>query len=239
MISLSRLVKSNLVNFGSGRFLYSAPVISVDVAVSECERQVEDAEDRLERMREVESYCADVREQALRQADEIRRQAQDEGFREGYDLGRSKAETECGKACDQVAQLMESLDEGRRELFERHEQELIDLALEIAGKVVADRIERDDEAFMRIFRKAVEGLSGQKLVRLRVSERELQFATAHADYLRAMIPDAEKLEIQLVEGAPHGTLIVDTEDKSIDASADRQLDVIGQALEDIRFQQDE
>ena len=238
---MSRLVKSNSVNLGSGRFVYSAPVISVDATARARELPAEDMDDARARalMREAESYCADVRAQALREAEKIRQQAQGEGFREGYDLGRSKAEAECGEACGQVARLLESLDEGRRELFRRHEQELIDLALEIASKVVADRIERDDEAFMRIFRKAVEGLSGQKVVRLRVSERELQFATAHADYLRAMIPDAEKLEIQLIEGAPHGTLIVDTEDDNIDASAEKQLEAIGQALEDVRSQRDE
>ena len=241
MISLSRLVKSHFVNFDSGSILYSAPAISVEVAMREREHSAEIAESRRARelMREVENHCADVRAQALRQADEIRREAQSEGFREGYELGRSKAQAECAEACGQVARLLESLDEGSQALFRQHEQGLIDLALEIASKVVADRIERDDEAFLRIFRKAVEGLSGQKVVRLCVSEHELEFATAHADYLRAMMPDAEKLEIQLIEGAPRGTLIVDTEDNNIDASTGKQLEVIGQALEEIRSQQDD
>ena len=63
------------------------------MAVREREHSAEVAESKRarERMREVENYCADVRAQALQQADEIRKEAQNEGFREGYDLGRSKA----------------------------------------------------------------------------------------------------------------------------------------------------
>lgn len=132
-------------------------------------------------------------------------------------------------------QLIQDLDRGKEALFKQHEQQLVDLSLEIARKVVADRIERDDEAFARIFKKAVEGLSGQKIVRLSVAERQLEFATTHADYLRSMVQDAEKLEIQVIEGAAPGTLIVDTEDESIDASVEKQLDVLEQSVEDARY----
>ena len=130
---------------------------------------------------------------------------------------------------------MADLDRGKEALFRQHEQKMVDLALEIARKVVADRIEQDDEAFLRIFKKAVEGLSGQKIVRLSVSEHELEIATAHADYLRSLVQDAEKLEIQVLEGAPRGAMIVDTEDVSIDAGVEKQLEVLEQSVEDARY----
>lgn len=238
---MSRLVKSNFVHCKSDLFLYSEPVPSSDAAMPERAHSAGELKGSRarEHMREVERYCADVRSQALRKADEIRKQAWEDGFQAGYASGKSKAESECAKAFDQVKKLMESLDAGRQDLFRQHEQELIDLALEIAGKVVADRIDRDDEAFIRIFRKAVEGLCAQKVVRLCVSEHAVEFATTHADYLRAMIPDAEKLEIRLIEGAAPGTLIVDTEDNNIDASTEKQLEIITQTLEDARSQRDE
>ena len=53
--------------------------------------------------------------------------------------------------------------------------------------------------------------------------------------LRTMVQDAEKLEIQVIEGAAPGTLIIDTEDESIDASVAKQLDVLEQTVEDARY----
>jgi flagellar assembly protein FliH len=87
-----------------------------------------------------------------------------EGYQEGCEQGRFQALNENEKALNELRQLMASLDQGKEALFQQHEQRLVDLALEIARKVVADRIEQDDEAFARIFKKAVEGLSGQKIV---------------------------------------------------------------------------
>lgn len=229
---MSRLLKGDSINLGDGRFVYRPPAPSFDAALREHSASKEDLHERRARelMREAESYSDQTRAQAYRQAEEIRAQARREGYEEGYHQGRSQADAECGDACVQIGQLLNSLDQGRRELFRRHEEELMTLAVEIARKVIFDRLERDDEAFVRIFRKAVEGLSGQRLVRLRLSGREYEFATAHADYLRSMIPDAEKLEIRLDETAPPGTLVVDTDESRIDASAERQLEIISQAL---------
>jgi flagellar assembly protein FliH len=228
---LSRLLKGDSVNLGDGRFVYRPQASSFDPTLREHRSKEEPHERRArELMREAESYADQTRAQAHRQSEEIRAQARREGYDEGYHQGRSQADAECGEACVQIDQLLKSLDAGRQELFRRHEQELMTLAVEIARKVIYERLERDDETFVRIFRKAVEGLSGQRFVRLRLSWREYEFATAHADYLRSMIHDAEKLEIRLDESAPPGTLVVDTEESRIDASADRQLEIIGQAL---------
>lgn len=187
-------------------------------------------------IREAEQQCALMRAQAELEAEQLNEQARQDGYRKGYEQGGFQAHTENEKALDELRDLMEALDRGKDLLFQQHEQHLIDLALDIARRVVADRIEQDDESFERIFKKAVEGLSEQKIVRLTVSEHEIQFATAHAEYLRSMIQDAEKLEFRVLENAAPGTLIVDTEDVVIDASVQKQLDVLEQAVQDARYE---
>lgn len=187
-------------------------------------------------LRDAEQASAVMRAQAELEADRLREQARQDGYRKGYEQGGFQAQTENEKALDELRELMGALDRGREALFRQFEQQLIDLALDIARRVVADRIEQDDEMFGRIFKKAVEGLSEQKIVRLTVSEHEIQFATAHAEYLRAMIQDAEKLEFRVLENAAPGTLIVDTEDVVIDASVQKQLEVLEQAVQDARYE---
>lgn len=247
---MSRLVKGRCVNLDRQVFVYHVPAhpaAARDPAAEAPGRScgaeetalyaAVDAQRRKAReiMREAEQFSDATRAAAEKQAAELREQARREGYQKGYEQGRLQALAENEETLERLKRLMADLDRGREALFRQHEQKLVDLALEIARKVVADRIEQDDESFARIFKKAVEGLSGQKIVRLSISEHWLEFATAHADYLRSMVQDAEKLEIQVIEGAARGTLIVDTEDESIDASVEKQLEVLEQSVEDARY----
>jgi flagellar assembly protein FliH len=257
---LSRLVKGRCVNLDQECYVYHVPspvlartagpaeedapeedsAPSLDLEAEEQARYAEaqlDAQRRQAReiMREAELFRDETIAAAQREAERLREQARRDGFQKGYEQGRIQALAETAETTDRLVQLMGDLDRGKEALFKQQEQQLVDLALEIARKVVADRIEQDDESFVRIFKKAVEGLSGQKIVRLSVAERQLEFATSHADYLRSMVQDAEKLEIQVIEGATPGTLIVDTGDESIDASVVKQLEVLEQTVEDARY----
>lgn len=254
---MNRLVKRRCVNLDQEFYVYHVPApVSVSASApaaaadeGDSGRDEEEAEQARyyeaqleaqrrqarEIMQDAEKYRDDTRAAAMHEADHLREQARREGFQKGCEQGRIQALAENAETLDALVQLMEGLDRGKEALFKQHEQELVDLALEIARKVVADRIDQDDEAFVRIFKKAVDGLSGQKIVRLSVGERQLEFATSHADYLRSMVQDAEKLDVQVVEGAAPGTLIVDTEDESIDASVEKQLEVLEQTVEDARY----
>lgn len=240
---MSKLVKGHCVRLESVSYVYHVPAPKAgqpdyeETLEEMAENAAEEAcrEEAQNILREAEQFSADSRAAAEQQAEQLREQARREGYQKGYEQGKFQALTESEKALDDLRNLMESLDRGKEALFQQHEQHLVDLALDIARKVVADRIEQDDETFARIFRKAVEGMSGQKIVRLSVSEHEIQFVTANADYLRSMVQDAEKLEVQVIENAAPGTLIVDTEDVVIDASVQKQLDVLDQSVQDARY----
>ena len=250
---MSRLVKGRCVNLDREAFVYHIPAYPVAVPGEEATENVAPGRDyeaeenavyaaveaqrrkAREIIQEAERISDSTRTAAARQAAELREQARREGYQRGYEQGKFQALAENEEILERLKRLMEDLDRGREALTRQNEQKMVDLALEIARKVVADRIEQDDESFLRIFKKAVEGLSGQKIVRLSISEHEIEFATAHADYLRSLVQDAEKLEIQVIEGAAQGTMIVDTEDVSIDASVAKQLEVLEQSVEDARF----
>ena len=248
---MSRLVKGRCVNLDREAFVYHIPAHPAparDPEAAEAPDLEYEAEENAvyaaveaqrrkarEIMREAEQFSDTTRAAAAKQAADLREQARREGYRKGYEQGKFQALAENEETLERLTRLMADLDRGKEALFRQHEQKMVDLALEIARKVVADRIEQDDEAFLRIFKKAVEGLSGQKIVRLSVSEHELEIATAHADYLRSLVQDAEKLEIQVLEGAPRGAMIVDTEDVSIDAGVEKQLEVLEQSVEDARY----
>ncbi len=231
MRSLSRLVKGSFINLGQS-FDYRPAPEQLPVLCEQTEDEGEDERAQLENLRaEFDREQRAMREDARREAEEIRAHA----AREGYQAGYEQALEENAQALAEIKQLMEAIERDRQALIAREKQNLIELALEIACKVVVDRIERDDETFVRIFRRAVEGLVGQKIVQLTVSRKDIEFATAHAQRLCDLVQDAEKLTFRVIEDAPKGTVIIDTDDARIDASAHRQLDAITQAIDDARY----
>jgi len=242
---LSKLVKGYCVRLESERYVYHVPASrrsaedAKDAALEEAQALSAAHEAQAQKARELmmraEQFSADVRERALREAERLREQARQEGYQKGLEQGRFQALAENEKVLEDLKALMASLDEGRTAQIEAYKQQMIDLALDIARKVVGAKLEQDDEVFVNIFKRAVEGLSGQKIVKISVSGHEAEFVTAHADYLLKMVQDAEKLEVQVLEDAAPGTLIVDTEDVVIDASAQKQLEVLCQAVEDARY----
>ncbi len=242
---MSKLVKGHCVRLESECYVYHVPVprrsaeAANDAALEEEQAlyAAHEAEARKARelMMHAEQFSSDTRERALREAERLREQARREGYQKGLEQGRFQAQAENEKTLEQLTALMASLDEGREAQIEAYQQQMIDLALDIARKVVGAKVEQDEEIFTAIFKRAVEGMSGQKIVKISVSGHEAEFVTAHADYLLQMVQDAEKLEIQVLEDAAPGTLIVDTEDVVIDASAQKQLEVLVQAVEDARY----
>jgi flagellar assembly protein FliH len=179
-------------------------------------------------------YLLKMHGQMSRQAKETFESAREEGFLKGFEEGQAQAFSENEKTLAQIVSLLEEIDRGKDELFKQHERDMVDLALDIARKVVDVKLQESDEAFQSIFRKAAEGLHGQKTVRLQISRHEAQFATASSDYLLGLISGAEHLDIEVLEDKEPGTCILETDDVLIDASALKQVEKLVQAVEAVR-----
>ena len=176
-------------------------------------------------------YLLKMHEQMRVQARETLESAREEGFQKGYEDGRAQALLENEQTLLKITTLLQEIDLGKEALFLQHKQSMLDLALDIARKVVGALLEENDEAFLNIFRKAAEGLRATKTVRLQISKHEAWLKTTSSEYLKSLLSGAEQLEIEVLDDADPGTCILETEDFLVDASADRQLKNLTQAVE--------
>ena len=252
MRHLSRLLKGDCVYMDASGFVYNSPVCTKASKDPEPESRPE-PESSLEpdlRPGQEELEAASMKARALveganrylmkmhgqmsLQAKEAFESAREEGFLKGYEEGQAQAFSENERTLAQILSLLEEIDRGKEELFKQYERDMVDLALDIARKVVDVKLQESDEAFLNIFRKAAEGLHGQKTVRLLISRHEKQFVTASSDYLLGLLSGAEHLDIEVLEDKEPGTCILETEDVLIDASTCKQVEKLVQAVEAIR-----
>ena len=189
-------------------------------------------------MDEANRYMHSVQDQLYLESQDAFEKARKEGYAygyaEGHAQGHAQALADNEQTLARIVSLLQEIDKGKQAIYEKCQQDMLDLALDIARKVVGNQLSKNDKAFLNIFKKAAEGLYGQKTVRLLISPHEAKVVTTLGDELRGMISGMEQLDVQVLEDAPPGTCILETEDSLIDASAQKQVDKLTQAIEAVR-----
>lgn len=195
-----------------------------------------------EMISDAETYLQSIQEKMQYESQEAFEKARSDGYVQGYQeglaqghaQGYAQALAENEQTLARIVSLLQEIDMGKQAIYEKHQQAMLDLALDIARKVIGNQLSKSDKAFVNIFKKAAEGLYGQKNIRLLISPHEVKAVTTLGDELRNMISGMERLDIQVLDDAPQGTCILETEDTLIDASAQKQVDKLAQAIEDVR-----
>jgi len=174
---------------------------------------------------------------AQRKADQIMKKAlsdaaevEKEGYVKGFNNGLKAAEKENEVELERIKAIISRLDDDSERFYKQEKQNVIDLALNIAEKVVCQKMASDKDIFIKLYEKAVKDLTAQRWIKLSISKHEFEIATAHSDYLVELVSGAERVELVVLDDAPAGTCIVETSEKIVDASVLTQFNVLKNAL---------
>ncbi|MGI5918240.1 MAG: FliH/SctL family protein [Christensenellales bacterium] len=169
---------------------------------------------------------------ATARAEEIKAQAKKEGYDAGMKLADSKiAEMEAALSA-QTRKLLEEVTAYRNELYDALQDSVLNLAMDIAEKILNVELQRDDKVYMEIAKKAVAGLKQADDFTLRVSRGEfdkyfrdggawLREATGCGEFEAVCDPNLEP-----------GSLVLESDEEIINASVAVQLEKTRQYLEE-------
>lgn len=164
---------------------------------------------------------------ALAEAAEVRRHAEQTGYRDGYQRGASEAQAELA---DALALLQRAAAEGkslRDDLLRRAEHEMIELVLEALHAILGARVAEDASVVRATVRRALERAGAQNVVRLRVHPDE-------ADAVSAFLAEDDTapgaFEVRADGTVGLGGCVVDTVHGRVDARLDVQLEAIARML---------
>lgn len=189
--------------------------------------------------RDGEALLEKARQQAAQEAEEARAVAREEGFRQGYADGLTKAQAESKTAleaqlqqqADQVREFLEKADLAREELLDKTQDELCDLSIAVAEKIIHVSLKSSREVILRMIQMATERLKRREWVRIYVGgydARQLSQITPELTASLAGLSDHIKL-IPMADDES-GTCIIEMPDAIIDASASTQLNNLKEIL---------
>ena len=126
---------------------------------------------------EAEQLLASARAAAKAEQEEIRMGARDEGYREGYAQGTAKAmddaqrdrEAVAARLEKEVQAFLEKADMAREEVIRQSQDELLDLCIAVAEKVVRVSLKSSSEVIVRMIQTATERLKRQEWVHIYIS----------------------------------------------------------------------
>ncbi len=190
---------------------------------------------------EAEELLANARAAAKAEQEEIRMGARDEGYREGYAQGIGKAMEDARRDKEAVAARMEKevqaflekADMAREEVLLQARDELLDLCIAVAEKVVRVSLKSSSEVIVRMIQTATERLKRQEWVHIYISGCDTkgvaQISPALTTALGALSQHVKIIPMGDDEG---GTCIVETPEEIIDASVSTQMTNIRDLLRD-------
>ncbi len=152
------------------------------------------------------------------------------GYEQGYAEGRAAAEAEMSQVLLQMQQLLSSVHENHQGFFRAAERQVVDLALQIAQKVVEKEVENMPDLAITVIRSALEEMDARTAVRVRVSPDDEELLRRRwTQCVPPGIP-ADRIELQADERIQSGGAIIETTQGQVDAQLETKLAQLGNAL---------
>ena len=182
---------------------------------------------------EGEALLEEYRRQAMEEAQQLREEAKQEGFRQGYADGLVKAQAESRarqdeefqKQAGQIRDFLQRATQAREELMEQAREELCDLSIAVAEKVIHVSLKSSREVILRMVQMATERLKRREWVRIYIGGCDSwELAQISPELTASLAGLSDHIKLIPMADDESGTCIIEMPDEIIDASVSTQLD---------------
>ncbi len=169
-------------------------------------------------------------EESKRLAEEERKKAYAEGEKQGYDDGYVKALKKCKDSLLELKNTAEQITADKTDIMMQYERQLFDTIFDICQKVTAGALAQKDKGVItRMIREAGKKYRSSKTVKLSLSKLDIsEEAEIDEDLLKDVFRSCENVDVEILEDAPAGTLMIDDGSEITDASVMTQLKMVEQ-----------
>jgi flagellar assembly protein FliH len=152
------------------------------------------------------------------------------GYAAGFAAGRASMEQELATNGAAFAAAMEEVVRFRAGLLERYHRELLDLALEVARKVVERELDEHPEHWLQMIRDGVARSVEHEVIRIRVGSILHRYLVNNLAELRAKLDDVKELDLVEDTSLPATGCVITTSSCDLDLGIDSQMSAIRVAL---------
>lgn len=171
-----------------------------------------------------EGKAQEILSKAKKQAESLRTEAFELGYKEGMSEGRTEAAGQLESAVGSLREAHQQIVDMQQRIHKDSESEMVELALELARKVIGAELSHDPSTVVKVIQTALGRVSAAKVISIRVNPSDL-------GVLKDAAPDFLN-EIQVV-GDPEvsrGGAVIESSSGNLDAQMEVQLAEIEKKL---------
>ncbi|MDR1803445.1 MAG: flagellar assembly protein FliH [Treponema sp.] len=202
-----------------------------DAASKEIERGTGEAQDIKRRAEdEAKKITAEAAERVKQMEaesratlDNERKDALDQGHTEGREAGYVEGKAEVERLIQRTQTVLQRAQDKRTEILQETEQEIINLVLIIARKVVKAITESQRTVIISNVIQALRKVKGRGNIIIRVNLADLKLTTAHTKDFISLVEGAKSLQVVEDSTVDEGGCVIETDFGEIDARITSQL----------------
>ncbi len=168
---------------------------------------------------------------ATAEAVQIREQARADGHAEGLRAGHAEGAAEVSSAASALAEAVVGVESLRTHTVEAVESDAIELALELAEKILGGVLNKRPDAVIEVVRGALRRVSDRRNMAVLVNPADLNAVRDALDELTSRGSGIEACDLQAEERVGVGGAIVRTTEGEVDASVNTQLERAREVIE--------
>jgi len=184
-------------------------------------RQMQDDADRL--IAEAEEKVRAIEADARAAMEDSRKDAEQQGRITGRESGFKEGQAEVERLVQRTQVILQRAQDKRAEILEETEQEIINLVLLIARKVVKVISESQKNVIISNVVQALRKVKGRGNIIIRVNVADLKLATEHIKDFINQVEGAKSIQVVEDSSIDEGGCIIDTDFGEIDARIASQL----------------
>lgn len=162
--------------------------------------------------------------QAMADAERIREAARADGYEQGRAAGHADGAAEIARSASALAEAAAAIESLRGEVSDAVEADAIELALALAGKILAGAFQARPELVVEIVQGALRRISDRRRITVLVNPADLEVVRDALGELTAQGSGVELCDLQSDERVAAGSAIVRTAEGEVDASVATQLE---------------
>ena len=162
--------------------------------------------------------------------EDLKERAYKEGFELGLKEGREKAQKEVEEILARLEGLIRSLEKIREEIYKKAEEEILQLSIAIAKKILRRELELNHSSVLQLVREAIRRLTEEDTIKVYLSFEDFELVKRHREDLIRELGESKNLIISPSQEVSPGGCFVETDFAQVDARLETQLETIIQAL---------
>lgn len=193
------------------------------------------AEETISRAR---ATADEILRQAQLESEEIKRlayqraleQGLGEGREKGYREGLARAEEEGQALRAQAREVLAQAEEYRRRTIDSLEPEIVDLAREIAERLLSTHLALDPGAVLQVAAESIRLVSDRQSIVLYVNPSEADLVKSKKEQIQNILPPRASVHVMADAAISPGGCLVETEQGLVDATLERRKAELLRAL---------